>query len=163
MAVLSVAAVPVMFLLRAVECLRKREKLWLDALLLVGSAMIAWYLWFPAMVWMAGVWHERSRVMFWKIYRIQLYVTMALSIGFFLLFLLGNGLLPQLEQLGLMKLLTRIVACRMVLPIGMVLAILARREGVDSGTLFTMQAVMIQCMLPGLFAVVSYAFASAGI
>ena len=54
-AILSVAAVPVMFLLRALECLRKREKLWLDALLLVGSAMIAWYLWFPAMVWMAGV------------------------------------------------------------------------------------------------------------
>ena len=100
--------------------------------------------------------------MFWRIYRIQLYVTIVLCIGFFLLFLLGGGLLPQMEQMGVMKLLARIVACRMILPIGTVLAILARREGVDSGTLFAMQAVLIMCMLPGLFSVLGYAFASAG-
>lgn len=100
--------------------------------------------------------------MFWKIYRIQLYATMALCIGFFLLYLLGGGLLLQLEQMGVMKLLARIAACRMILPIGTVLAILARREGEDSGTLFAMQAVSIMCMLPGLFSVLGYAFASAG-
>ena len=100
--------------------------------------------------------------MFWRIYRIQLYATIALYISFFLLCLLGGGLLPQLEQLGVMTLLTWVVVCRMVLPIGTVLAILARREGVDSATLFAMQAVMIQCMLPGLFAAVSYSFEVAG-
>ena len=100
--------------------------------------------------------------MFWRIYRIQLYVTIVLCIGFFLLFLLGGGLLPQLEQMGVMKLLARIVVCRMILPIGTLLAILARREGVDSGTLFTMQAVSIMCMLPGVFGAISYLFASAG-
>ena len=101
--------------------------------------------------------------MFWRIYRIQLYVTMVLCIGFFLLFLLGSGLLAPLEQMGAMKLLARIVCCRMILPIGTLLAILARREGVDSGTLFTMQTVSIMCMLPGVFSAISYFLAFAGV
>ena len=52
---LSVAAVPVLFILSVLESRRLKRPVWPEVLLLAVSACIAAFLWFPAMIRMAGV------------------------------------------------------------------------------------------------------------
>lgn len=52
---LSVVVVPVLFILSVLESRRLKRRVWPELLLLAVSACIAAFLWFPAMIRMAGV------------------------------------------------------------------------------------------------------------
>ena len=52
---LSVAAVPVLFILSVLECRRLRRRIWPDVLLLAVTAGVVAFLWFPAFIRIAGV------------------------------------------------------------------------------------------------------------
>jgi len=52
---LSVASVPVLFILSVLESSRLKRAVWPEVLLLAVSACIAAFLWFPALIMLAGV------------------------------------------------------------------------------------------------------------
>jgi hypothetical protein len=52
---LSVVVVPVLFILSVLESRRLKRPVWPEVLLLAVSACIAAFLWFPAMIRLAGV------------------------------------------------------------------------------------------------------------
>ena len=52
---LSVVAVPVLFVLAALESCRLKRRVWPDVLLLAVTAGVVAFMWFPALISLAGV------------------------------------------------------------------------------------------------------------
>lgn len=52
---LSVVAVPVLFVMTALESRRLKRRVWPDVLLLAVTACVMAFMWFPAFISLAGV------------------------------------------------------------------------------------------------------------
>lgn len=77
-----------------------------------------------------------------KIYRIQAYATWALYIALALLALIGKfDVCNKLRQAGVLVPLFEIAVIRLVLPVGTVLAVFARKEGFSPNSLLHHQMI----------------------
>ncbi|MBR6669000.1 MAG: hypothetical protein IKL25_11695 [Clostridia bacterium] len=84
-----------------------------------------------------------------KIYRMQAYVTWVLYAVLILLMLLPGGFMPGLHRSELMYILIQAGAWRLVLPIGTVLAVIAKvRKEIVSGDLWRIQIITFLLSIP---------------